>query len=152
PAPATADENKPKDEVASDDGRRPKKKGKAKETEVGGLFGWWDRYRRYRDEKKRPHNPGVWVVYFSLAALPLYGVGQSLIPAGDADKRRTAFWLMTVYVGSALGLLLTTCFLGLRRYLRQRNLRMPMAMTGVWLTIGGIMVGFFLLAGALLPR
>lgn len=151
-APAAPVENKPKDESATDDGPRSKKKGKAKDTDVGGILGWWDRYRSYRDAKKRGHNPGVWVVYFSLAALPLYGVGQSLIPAGDADKRRSAFWLMTVYVGSALGLLLTTCFLGLRRYLRQRNLRMPMAMTGVWLTIGGIMVAVFLLAGALLPR
>src|SRR5205807_2894621 len=114
---------------------------------------WWARYRRYREQKRRRrHNPGVWVVYFSLAALPLYGVGQSLIPADDLERRRAAFWLMTVYVGSGLGLLLTTCFLGLRRYLRQRNLRMPMAMTGVWLTIGGIMVAVFLLAGALLPR
>ena len=59
---------------------------------------------------------------------------------------------MTVYVGSGLGLLLTTCFLGLRRYLRQRSLRMPVAMTGVWLAVGGVMVAAFLLVGALLPR
>src|SRR5262249_53742643 len=53
---------------------------------------------------------------------------------------------------SGLGLLLTTSFLGLRRYLRQRNLQMPAAMTGAWLTVGGFLVAAFLLVGAFLPR
>jgi hypothetical protein len=117
------------------------------------LAAWWKRYLRYREERRhRPHTPGVWVVYFSLAALPLYGLGQSLIPPEDAGRRRHAFWLMTVYVASGLGLLLTTCFLGLRRYLRQRKLRMPAAMTGVWLLTGAALIAAFLVVGMLLPR
>src|SRR5207253_3052574 len=72
---------------------------------------WWERWRKHREEqRKRPHNPGVWIVYFSLAALPLYGLGQSLIPAADEGRRRYVFWLMIVYLGSGLGLLLTTSF------------------------------------------
>jgi hypothetical protein len=133
--------------------KRRRKKDNGPRTTDKGLLGWWERYRQYRDAKaRRPHNPGVWVVYFSLAALPLYGVGQSLIPPEDVERRQNAFWFMTVYVGSGLGLLLTTAFLGLRRYLRQRNLKMPVSMTGVWLTAGGLMVGLLLCAGALLPR
>src|SRR5262249_48706324 len=54
---------------------------KKKRREPGGLAGWWQRYRQYRAErKKQPRAPGVWVVYFSLAALPLFGLGQSQIP------------------------------------------------------------------------
>jgi hypothetical protein len=118
-----------------------------------GLLGWWDRYRQYREEQlRRPHAPGVWVVYFSLAALPLFGLGQSLIPAEDEERRRYVFWLLGIYVASGLGLLLTTSFLGLRRYLRQRKLHMPPAMTGVWLTMGCLLIGALLLAGAFLPR
>jgi hypothetical protein len=94
----------------------------------------------------------VWVVYFSLAALPMYGLGQSLIPAGELGRRRYTFWLLTVYVASGLGLLLTTCFLGLRRYLRQRRVHMPAAMTAAWLTMGGVLIALLLAAGALLPR
>jgi hypothetical protein len=117
------------------------------------LVAWWDRYRRYRQEQSRkPHTPGVWVVYYSLAALPLYGLGQSLIPAEDGERRRYAFWLMACYVGSGLGLLLTTSFLGLRRYLRQRKLKMPAAMTGMWLALGGGLIVAVLVLGALLPR
>jgi hypothetical protein len=125
------------------------------EPEQEEAVGWWQRYRRYREAKKRrPHTPGVWVVYFSLAALPIFGLGQALMPVDDADGSKSAFcfWLMVVYVGSGLGLLLTTCFLGLRRYLRQRQLQMPRAMAGAWLTAGGVLILALLAAGAFLPR
>jgi hypothetical protein len=121
--------------------------------ERSGLPGWWDRFRRYREERgKQPHATGVWIVYFSLAALPLFGLGQSLIPAAEAGRRRYVFWLMSIYLASGLGLLLTTSFLGLRRYLRQRKLEMPGATTRVWLTIGGMLILLLLAAGAFLPR
>jgi hypothetical protein len=134
--------------------------GRKKRKEPSGLSGWWQRFRKYRTEQqRRPHAPGVWVVYFSLAALPLFGLGQILMSAnrtqGEAQRagsQRYAFFLMTVYVGSGLGLLLTTSFLGLRRYLRQRGVRMPGAVTGVWLLLGGLLAGGLLLAGGVLPR
>jgi hypothetical protein len=113
---------------------------------------WWERFQRYREEKKKKRTLGVWVVYFSLAALPLFGLGQSFIPLTAPGRRQFAFWLMTVYVGCGLGLLLTTCFLGLRRYLRQKRLEMPAAMTGTWLALGGSLVVALLLVGAFLPR
>jgi hypothetical protein len=100
----------------------------------------------------RPHAPGLWVVYFSLAALPLFGAGQLLIPARDTAGRRYGFGLLTIYVASALGLLLTTSFLGLRRYLRQRKLEMPVAMTGTWLGMGTALGIAILLLALLLPQ
>jgi hypothetical protein len=117
-----------------------------------GVWGWIRRYQRYRAKKKRRRVLGVWVVYFALATLPIFGLGQALIDPDDGGRRRRAFWLMSLYAGSALGLLLTTCFLGLRRYLRQRQVKMPAAMTGVWLTSGGLLVLALLVLGALLPR
>jgi hypothetical protein len=114
--------------------------------------GWLQRWRRYREERKKKRMLGVWVVYFSLAALPLFGLGQALIPAEDLERRQTSFWLMIVYVGCGLGLLLTTCFLSLRRYLRQRRLQMPAAMTSIWLLSGGLLIAALLVVGAVLPR
>jgi hypothetical protein len=102
--------------------------------------------------RSRPHAPGRWVVYFSLAALPLFGVGQLFIPAANTAGRAFGFQLLAIYVASALGLLLTTSFLGLRRYLRQRKLQMPMAVTGTWLAMGtGLAVALLLLA-VFIPR
>ncbi len=103
-------------------------------------------------KKRKPHVPGVWIVYFSLAALPLFGLGQRFIPAGEVASRQHAFTLLLVYVASALGLLLTTSFLGLRRYLRQRRVEMPPSMATVWIVSGGVLIVVLLLFAALLPR
>ena len=55
-------------------------------------------------------------------------------------------------MASGLGLLLTTSFLGLRRYLRQRRLPMPLLMTGTWIALGcALIIGVMGLA-LLLPR
>src|SRR6185295_9967065 len=93
-----------------------------------------------------------WVVYFSLAALPLFGIGQWFIPETNLWGRRYAFWLLAVYVASGMGLLLTTSFLGLRRYLRQRRIEMPAAMSGLWLSTGAALIGLLLVFAMLLPR
>lgn len=104
------------------------------------------------EQQTNPHTPGLWVVYFSLAALPLFGIGQLLIPMQDADRRTYVFLLLAAYVASAIALLLTTSFLGLRRYLRQRKLEMPGSMTRSWLGMGvALLVGLMLIA-VLIPR
>lgn len=114
---------------------------------------WWQRFFESPDERrKRPHAPGVWVIYFSLAALPLFGLGQALVPAVDLERRRQVFWLLVWYVASGMGLLLTTSFLGLRRYLRQRKLEMPTAMTGTWLGVGAALIAALILVTMLVPR
>lgn len=100
----------------------------------------------------RPHAPGLWVVYFSLAALPLYGFGQLWIPATDVTSRHFAFKCLLVYVGAALGLLMMTSFLGLRRYLRQRNLEMPGMMAATWVGMGSAIAIGILIVALLLPR
>ena len=115
-------------------------------------FGWWERFVRYRDAQRKQHTPGAWVIYFSLFALPMFGLFQTLIPPEEEPRRRYTFVLMAVYIASGLGLLLTTCFLGLRRYLRQRKLRMPAKMVGSWLLSGGALIAVLLVVGAVLPR
>jgi hypothetical protein len=118
-----------------------------------GFQGWYQRWDQWQKARaKKPHTPGLTVAYFSLAALPIFGLGQTLIPADDAARRAYTFWLAAVYVGSGLGLLLTTSFLGLRRYLRQRKLKMPATMTATWMGLGAVLIVVFLVVGALLPR
>ena len=99
-----------------------------------------------------PHPPGLWVVYFSLVALPLFGIGQMLLPGGDTDSRRAGFAFLFVYMAATVGLLLTTSFLGLRRYLRQRHLKMPGIIAFGWLKFGAGVACLVLAAALLLPR
>jgi hypothetical protein len=114
--------------------------------------GWISRWFDYEKQRKKKRTPGVWVVYFSLAALPLFGLGQAFIPPDAAERREYTFWLLVLYLACGLGLLLTTCFLGLRRYLRQRKLKMPPALAGAWLAIGAGIILVLLGVMAFVPR
>jgi hypothetical protein len=110
---------------------------------------WW---QTILEADRRPHAPGLWVIYFSLAALPLFGIGGWFIPAGSTDVRQRAFLFLVVYVAAGLTLLLSTSFLGLRRYLRQRRLEMPVEMTATWVGVGLILIAVTLVVCAVLPR
>jgi hypothetical protein len=92
------------------------------------------------------------VLYFSLAALPLFGIGQYWIPASDVGRRRYVFFLLLVYVAAALSLLVSTSFLNLRRYLRQRRVEMPLMMVGTWVGVGAVLIALVMLLAALIPR
>ncbi len=113
--------------------------------------GLWQRMRE-RFSSKGPHAPGVWIVYFSLAALPLFAIGELCLPKDDPGRRQYAFRLLFFYVSSGLALLTMTTFLGLRRYLRQRSLQMPAAMARWWIAVGGGLVAALVVLAALLPR
>jgi Ca2+/Na+ antiporter len=102
------------------------------------------------DAPKR-HNPGVWVLYFALLALPLFGLGQLLLPATDTVSNSRAFTFLFFYLLSALLLLLTTSFLGLRRYLRQRAAPMPASMATLWVGGGTAATLLLLVVATFLP-
>jgi hypothetical protein len=96
--------------------------------------------------------PGVWLIYFSLAALPIFGLGQTLLPDGDMAARRQGFIYLFSYLAAALGLLVTTSFLGLRRYLRQRRVVMPGNIALGWIQFGAVGAVVVLCLCLLLPR
>ena len=96
--------------------------------------------------------PGIWLIYFSLAALPVFGLGQTLLPANDLAARHRGFVYLFLYLAAALGLLMTTSFLGLRRYLRQRYLTMPDRLALGWVRFGVVAAAIVLGLALLLPR
>ena len=113
----------------------------------------WQRLLFNKSEREgRPHTPGMWVLYFLIAAIPIFGLGQLVSHAGDDGHRRYIFNLICVYVGCCVALLLTTSFLGLRRYLRQRKLEMEPAMAAAWLITGAALIGGLMLLAMLIPR
>ena len=110
---------------------------------------WWE---IWYEAERRPHPPGVWVVYFSLGALPMFGIGGRFIAIDDLASRRWCFWLLVMYVACAMALLLATSFLGLRKYLRQRRLEMPLEMAAAWVGVGAVLIVGTLVVAALVPR
>ncbi len=119
------------------------------EATAGNNTDWW---QKWIEPDRRPHPPGVWVVYFSLGALPMFGIGGRFISPESLDSRRWCFWMLVLYVASAMALLLTTSFLGLRKYLRQRRLEMPLDMTATWVVAGTVLIVATIVVASLLPR
>ena len=99
---------------------------------------------------RRP--PGGMVVLFCLVTLPLFGLGQALIPVSEPERRWRSLLLLMGYLGSGFLLLLTCCFLGLRRYVARRGISMPPSMAAAWLGTGSLVVGIVLLGALLIPR
>lgn len=106
-------------------------------------------WHRWISRRRRHHTPGVWVIYFGLAAIPLFGIGQSLLPSG---ANGAGFLLLCTYVASALALLMITSFLQMRRYLLQRRLPFTEKMAATWLGTGGIVIIALMLFCLVLPR
>lgn len=104
-----------------------------------------------KPKRKPSTNPGRSVIYFSLAALPLFGIGQLIIPS-TGNGRQIGFVLMVIYMTAALGLFVTTSFLGLRRYLRHRSLVMPPSIAFAWVKFGGFLTVFIVIAAMFIPR
>jgi len=140
-------------ETEKQEGKTSTKRKSKKKKHESKLWDWIEDYKKHREtQQKGPHTPGVWVIYFALAALPLFGLGQSLVDPSDEARREATFLQMAVYVGSALALLVTTSFLGLRRYLRQRKAKIPLSMSASWLGFGAVLIVVFLVLGTFLPR
>ncbi len=78
---------------------------------------WWKIWQSDANEARRPNAPGVWLIYFTLASLPVFGLGQWFVPAVEEDRRDGLFLYFLAYIASGMGLLLATSFLNLRRYL-----------------------------------
>jgi hypothetical protein len=135
--------------VDGPDGAKTNELLEGTQTEASKRRRWWHRFNPMRSG---PHTPGTWVLYFSLAALPLFGIGQLWIPASEVGRRRYVFFLLLVYVAAALSLLVSTSFLNLRRYLRQRRVEMPLPIAGTWVGVGAVLVALVMLLAALVPR
>jgi hypothetical protein len=96
------------------------------------------------------HQPGRTVLWLALGALPLFGLGQFFL-GGDSKSWNLARILLTLYLFSALSLLVVTSFLNLRRYLRQRQTEMPMDATIAWLAGGIVIIGLILMIAYIAP-
>ena len=105
-----------------------------------------------RTNPNRRKAPGVTIVWFSALALPVFGIGQGFIPPEEMKTRWYTLMLLVGYLGCAFLLLLTSCFLGFRRYLARRGISMPAGMAAVWILGGILLVGCVLLAALVIPR
>lgn len=99
----------------------------------------------FRSKGERKNTPGIWVFYFSMAALPIFGIGQWFVKANSQGGYGWVVFLFGVYLAAGLALMMTTSLLGLQRYLRKRDTYMPPEIARTWLAMG-IVVAIVVLA------
>ncbi len=129
--------NKPTDEQSIDMGNQPS--GDASALPVAK-----------KSKPRKTHQPGRTVMWLALAALPLFGVGQFMLRDDVATWERAKF-LLAIYLFASLSLLVTTSFLGLRRYLRQRGADMPGNVSVGWIAGGLVSILLILLVAYMAP-
>lgn len=152
-AAARADAQPTPQQIPAPQETLPRRRKRRRQQGDSRLWAWIEAYQRHREQQqRRPHTPGVWVLYCSLAALPVFALGQSLIDPHDDVRRRATLLQMVAFTTSALGLLATTSLLGLRRYLRQRKIRIPATLTVGWLSLAVVLIALFIVLGVFLPR
>ena len=100
--------------------------------------------------RRKTSQPGRTVMYLALAALPLFGLGQFFL-RNDTASWASAKYLLAFYLFASLSLLVTTSFVGLRRYLRQRKVEMPADVAIAWLTAGLVLIAAVLVVAYFAP-
>ncbi len=100
--------------------------------------------------RRKTSQPGRTVMYLALAALPLFGLGQFFL-RNDTASWASAKYLLAFYLFASLSLLVTTSFVGLRRYLRQRKVEMPADVAIAWLTAGLVLIAAVLMIAYFAP-
>ena len=101
---------------------------------------------------KGKNTPGLTVVYFSIAAVPIFGLGQGFIPVEDEFSRQFSFKMFVCYMLAGLGLLLTTSLFALQHYLLKRDVALPNPIAISWIVTGLLMTVAILAAAWILPR
>jgi len=100
----------------------------------------------------KQRRPGAWVVMFAVFCLPFFALGQALIPPEETARRVGTLYLAGWFMGSALGLLMTTFFLSLRIYLTRRGIEMPSGMALGWLSLGALLIAAVVGVSLLFPH
>ncbi len=103
-------------------------------------------------KRNKKNSPGMWILYFSLIALPIFGIGQVFVPVEQVSNRRYAFFMFVLYIAAALGLLMMTSLMSLQRYLKVRRTAMPDSIAKTWMIFGTILSLMILGFVWLLPR
>ncbi|WP_153558242.1 DUF4129 domain-containing protein [Roseimaritima sediminicola] len=105
---------------------------------------------RKKRRRRGATKPGRSVFLLAMAALPLFGLGQWLLPH-DPQVAGAARWALATYLFATLSLLVATSFLALRAYLRRRGTEMPAKVSVSWIGGGIVLTVLLLMASFLLP-
>jgi hypothetical protein len=103
-------------------------------------------------ERSSPRHPGIVILYFSLFALPLFGLGVHLFDMDQSAARLRVGAYLFIYLWCALALLCLATLNQLRSYFSSRRVTLPDSVGIVWLALGLGIVSIVMFAAFLLPQ
>ena len=107
--------------------------------------------QRMWSKKLSPRHPGRVIFYFSLVAIPVFGVGIMVFPRGD-PARAQAGALLFIYMWCALALLGLSSLSQLRAYFERRGVGLPEVVGLPWIAICFAAVTLVLTIALFLPQ
>ena len=138
------------------------------EAETGILYHTgraWTRLVEDTEQEKEPENrdelwterlsgphPGRVVFYFSLFAVPAFGLGFYLFDPKDFAARLLIGAFLSIYLWCAFALLALSHLRQLAVYLAKRDISLPDVIGLTWISVAGIVITLVLLAAVILPQ
>ncbi len=103
-------------------------------------------------ERLPGRHPGRVIIYFSLFAVPVFGLGVYLFGAEQSGARVRLGAFLFIYLWCALALLSMSSLGQLRAYFAGRGMALPEGLALTWLGLGVALVTVVLVMGFLLPQ
>ncbi|MFQ6133535.1 MAG: DUF4129 domain-containing protein [Armatimonadota bacterium] len=104
------------------------------------------------EDRRSIRHPGWLVMYFSLAALVVFALGERAMTTEAGGATGFAFTCMAVYAFFALLLLALTTLSSIRMYVRRKRLTLSRAVSPLWITLALLTVAGIVLLATKLPR
>ncbi len=99
-----------------------------------------------------PGHPGVVILYFSLVALPLFGLGVYLFDLNQPAAHFRMGVYLFIYLWCALALLCLATLSQLRSYFKSRRVTLPDSLGMAWILLGMVTVSVVMFTAFLLPQ
>jgi len=125
----------------------------------------WKRLMEDTEREKEPENrdelwterlsgphPGRVIFYFSLFAIPAFGLGFYLFDPKDFAARLLIGAFLSIYLWCAFALLALSHLRQLAVYLAKRDISLPDVIGLTWISLAGIVITLVLLAAVILPQ
>jgi len=110
-----------------------------------------EREAQWSERLSRRH-PGLTLLYFSLFAIPAFGLGLWLFPKGEARANMSLGVMVFVYLWCAFALLCLSSLNQFRAYFEERDVSLPEMVGLTWLSLGFVVLCSVLVAAFLLPQ
>lgn len=103
-------------------------------------------------ERLPPKHPGIVLLYFSLFAIPTFGLGVYFFNASGGESRVRLGAFIFIYLWCAFALLCLSSLNQMRAYLEQREVSLPDLIGLTWLGLGLLLPTVLLVVAFLLPQ